>query len=581
MKISGLVVPTLILCGSLLAQTNPVPFVNQPLVPDAANPGGGGFTLTVNGTGFVPGSVVKWNKSARSTTFISRSQLTAAISASDVANPNTAAVTVANPGPGGGNSNVADFVVALSAPDVATLLSHFVASKKLGANAMVGGDFNGDGNLDVAVGLNGYNGDRAAVVAIMLGKGDGTFRRVATVPIQVFAGNLITGDFNSDGNLDLALITNLNQVSLLLGNGDGTFQPARNFLTGISPTSIVTGDFNQDGNLDLVTSNSTDNSVSVLLGKGDGSFLAHVDSPTGGVSPFGMAEGDFNRDGILDLAVTENSSNEVTLLFGNGDGTFAFSSELFGVTYPGFVATADLNGDGNLDLIVGNGNGFGGGSSQVLFFGNGDGTFQPGRTVSRSKNLSEQTATVADINADGMLDLVVLRGSQNNVGDVSLQLGDGAGAFQSVYARRTFYQPYGFPDVAVTGDFNNDGKIDVITSDHGNLGDVTVLLQSPVVFSPASVEFGGVAVGKKSPPKKVTLTNTNVSPLNISSITVKFTARGFTETNDCPRSLASGANCTIKVTFAPLVRSQDEDSVHVSDDGPLGGQNLYLVGRGK
>ena len=582
MKISGLVVlGSLILCGSLLAQTNPIPFVNLPLVPDAANPGGRGFTLTVNGTGFVSGSVVNWNKSPRSTTFISSSQLTAAISASDIHTPNTAAVTVANPGPGGGNSNAADFLVALSAPDVATLASHFVASKKLGVNSMVAGDFDGDGNLDVAVALNGYNGDRAADVAIMLGNGDGTFRRVVTIPIQVFAGNLITGDFNSDGNLDLALITNLNQVSVLLGNGDGTFQPVRNFLAGISPISIVAGDFNQDGKLDLATSNSTDNSVSVLLGRGDGSFLAHVDSPTGGVSPFGLAEGDFNGDGILDLAVTENSSNEVTILFGNGDGTFTVSSELFGVTYPGFVTTADLNGDGKLDLIVGNGNGFGGSSSQMLFFGNGDGTFQQGRTVSRSKNLFEQTATVADMNADGMLDLVVLLGSQNNDGDVSVLLGDGAGAFQSVYSRRTFYQFYGFPDVAVTGDFNNDGKIDVITADDRNLGSITVLLQSSVVFSPASVAFGGVAVGKKSPPKAVTLTNTNVSALNISSITIKSATGDFTETNDCPASLASGASCTIKVTFKPSARYQEQGAVHVSDDGPRGGQSLYLIGRGE
>src|SRR5204863_10183419 len=87
------------------AQTNPVPLINQPLVPDAIAPGGAGFTLTVNGTGFVSGSVVNWNGSARTTTFVSSTQLTASILPSDIAIASTASVTVVNPTPGGGRSN--------------------------------------------------------------------------------------------------------------------------------------------------------------------------------------------------------------------------------------------------------------------------------------------------------------------------------------------------------------------------------------------------------------------------------------------------------------------------------------------
>jgi hypothetical protein len=72
------------------SRTNPVPFINLPLVPDAVAPGGKGLQLTVNGTGFVSGSVVNWNGSARATTFVSGSQLTASILASDIAQANTA-----------------------------------------------------------------------------------------------------------------------------------------------------------------------------------------------------------------------------------------------------------------------------------------------------------------------------------------------------------------------------------------------------------------------------------------------------------------------------------------------------------
>src|SRR5579859_4424765 len=88
------------------ANVNPVPFISQPLVPGAVAPGGTAFTLTVNGTGFVAGSVVNWNGSSRQTTFVNASQLQTEISASDISTAVTAAVTVFSPAPGGGTSNV-------------------------------------------------------------------------------------------------------------------------------------------------------------------------------------------------------------------------------------------------------------------------------------------------------------------------------------------------------------------------------------------------------------------------------------------------------------------------------------------
>ena len=76
---------------------SPVPFIDQPLTPDAVVPGSAAFTLTVNGTGFVSASTVKWNGSARTTTVVSNSKLTANVLLSDIANPSTASVTVINP----------------------------------------------------------------------------------------------------------------------------------------------------------------------------------------------------------------------------------------------------------------------------------------------------------------------------------------------------------------------------------------------------------------------------------------------------------------------------------------------------
>lgn len=195
----------------------PVPLINQPLVPGAKAPGSAGFPLTVNGTGFVPGATVKWNGSARATTFVSKSKITAAILASDVATPKTAQVTVVNPGPGGGTSNVVFFEVTLATSAAAfgtSSLGPFFSPQGVAT-----GDFNRDGKLDLVV------EDGAHTVSVLLGKGDGTFRAPVNYTVVNSTSTVAVGDFNGDGKLDLAVGV-LGGIPILLGNGDGTFQTA-------------------------------------------------------------------------------------------------------------------------------------------------------------------------------------------------------------------------------------------------------------------------------------------------------------------------------------------------------------------
>ena len=231
------------------AAENPVPLINQPLVPDATAPGGQGFTLTVHGTGFVSGAVVKWNGSSLATTFVSDSQLRASVPASDIAAASTASVTVVNPTPGGGMSNVMFFEVTPSSSLIA-----LNAPSAFGAGttpySVAVGDFNGDGKLDLAVANEGSDN-----VSILLGNGDGTFQAAVDYGAGTDPDSVAVGDFNGDGKLDLVVANDdSNNVSILLGNGDGTFQAAVNY--GVSaPSSVAVGDFNGDGKLDLAVAN--------------------------------------------------------------------------------------------------------------------------------------------------------------------------------------------------------------------------------------------------------------------------------------------------------------------------------------
>src|SRR5215813_6425438 len=193
-------------------------------------------------------------------------------------------------------------------------------------SSVAAGDFNGDGKLDLAVA--NYYGD---TVSILLGTGTGSFGANTDFPAGATPSSLTVGDFNSDGKLDLAvgggpggvIFDTRNTVSILLGTGTGSFGPKTDFDTGTSPLSVAVGDFNRDGNLDLAVANfESNNTVSILLGMGTGSFGAKTDFGTGS-SPYSVAVGDFNGDGKLDLAVANYYSATVSILLNTSPASCA------------------------------------------------------------------------------------------------------------------------------------------------------------------------------------------------------------------------------------------------------------------
>jgi hypothetical protein len=273
------------------------------------------------------------------------------------------------------------------------------------------GDFNGDGKLDLAK-IDGA----AGTVSVLLGNGDGTFQAGPSYPAGVAPISIAVGDFNRDGKLDLVVAnkgTYANNfadssVSVLLGNGDGTFQPAVAYGPVVNAYYVAVGDFNGDGNPDLAVATAgvplgggADAGVSVLLGNGDGTFQSAVIYDAG-AGCFWVAVADFNGDGKPDLVVIGGNDG---VLLGNGDGTFQAAIPFPPGNYIEPLAVGDFNGDGKLDLVVADSNARG--SIDVLL-GNGDGTFQT--PVSYGWGMDTDTfayVAVGDFNSDGKPDLFV------------------------------------------------------------------------------------------------------------------------------------------------------------------------------
>jgi FG-GAP-like repeat/Bacterial Ig-like domain (group 3)/Beta-propeller repeat/NHL repeat/FG-GAP repeat len=275
------------------------------------------------------------------------------------------------------------------------------------------GDVNGDGKLDLIVTNTGDS-----TVGVLLGNGDGTFQAQVTYPTDNGPAGIVVADFNNDGKLDIATSNYYaGDVSILLGNGDGTFQAEVTYPVGTNnptttnPRTLTSGDFNGDGNIDLAVANQGENTVSILFGKGDGTFQAQVLYPTG-VSPQGLAVADYNGDGFPDIAIA-NSGNEgvtgnVGIMLGSASGAFGNMTVYAAGNGALGPVVADFNGDGNADIAVENFND----NTESVLLGNGDGTFQAQTTVPTGTN--PYGAAVGNFNGDGYPDLAISNFGSNN-----------------------------------------------------------------------------------------------------------------------------------------------------------------------
>jgi len=309
--------------------------------------------------------------------------------------------------------------------------------------------------------------------------GSGGFSQSGLQTTEPFESlDVATGDIDGDGDIDIATIGSdgfgTGSITVRRGRGDGSYFAPTSYSTSFTSTegTIDLIDVNLDGQLDIVY--ATDTTVGVRLGNGDGTFAADTSFIGYSESGVNLAIHDFslsdiNGDGINDLTLVGEDgvgTGFAAIRLGRGDGTFGAAYTY--TTEAGFsysVTYQDINGDNKLDLVTAGGdfvNGF-----ATIRLGNGDGSF--GAAVSYATELNFSAAVkIADFNNDGKLDLITA-GTDSVEGYATLRLGNGDGTFSTATSFSLGSSSWTAYDILV-GDYNGDGEADIALALFNELG---------------------------------------------------------------------------------------------------------------
>ena len=384
------------------------------------------------------------------------------------------------------------------------------------------GDFNLDGKLDLVT-ANNLSND----VSILLNNGNGTFAAAKSYGAGPSPRSIAVGDLNLDGRPDLA-VAGANGVNLLLNNGDGTFSAPVNFAMGQNPFGVTIGSLNTDVLPDIATANNGDGTINIRLNQS--TPLVSFATPTPlSVTPKPHSIAAFNRFGKPALAVTDNdpansrisvlygiasaftptydgrfgnpthypllagsqpeqvvvgnlgqislpslvvalpNANKVAILLGNSDDSFQSPVYKDTGTFPRSVTLADFNSDGNLDIAAANR----ASSTISIITGNADRTFQNAFTIANVLTSSPEFIVSGDFNNDGKADLATCNSGPPDQNKVNVLLGNGNGTFQPV----SVYTVGMNPTFMTTGDFNQDGKLDLAVS-NSSANQVSILFNT-------------------------------------------------------------------------------------------------------
>jgi hypothetical protein len=345
----------------------------------------------------------------------------------------------------------------------------------VGPKCVTVGDVNRDGKPDIVIGNEG------GTVAVLLGDGRGGFKQADGSPFAAghLPNDVVIADMNRDGNPDLVIVnTQSPYLTILLGDGKGGFHQAPGSPVDVNsyphPHGIAVADFNGDRIPDVVTDSWGNNQVELLLGAGKGDLHTPGTFFTVGHRPYErLRSADFNHDGHPDIVTTNLDDDTVSVLLGDGKGGLrsALGSPFQAGAKPWQVAIADINHDGNADIIVIPYDRDVTNSKQIavtVLLGDGKGGFRPMPNSPLPLVDCHGATSVAagDLQGNGFQDIVVLCALSKNLA-IFRNSGDGqfAPTSQSV--------PGGWGSVAIS-DLNGDGKADLIIANNEN-GTITIL----------------------------------------------------------------------------------------------------------
>jgi hypothetical protein len=357
--------------------------------------------------------------------------------------------------------------------------------------ALVLGDLNGDGRLDVVT-ANSYT----SAVGVLLGQAGGTFAAPSSYATnRPYSGpnGVALGDVNGDGRLDIASANFLgNAVTVFQAQAGGGFIPV-SYTTGAGsvPLNVVLADVDGDGRLDLVTANNGPSTVGVLRGLAGGGFAAVTSyaagTGSGATNVQGVVVADVTGDGRPDLVTNNSSHYAVGVLPGLAGGGFAPVTEYYS-TYSNGPATslvlADVNRDGRLDAVTACA--YSNADAGTVLLGQPNGFVNGNITYSTGTNSGPKGLALGDVNGDGRLDIVTANFAANTVG---VLLGQATGGFAAPVAYPTGAGTG--PTAVVLGDLNGDRRLDIVVANY-TTNAVAVLLNTGT-FTPLATAHPTVA----------------------------------------------------------------------------------------
>ena len=356
----------------------------------------------------------------------------------------------------------------------ATLASSALANHRTGDDPLpeiiTAGDFNQDGNLDLAVNLSGYDN-----FAVLKGDGQGGFTLTRHVEEDTLPKQIVSGDVDGDGKLDIVSVCEWGyDINVYLGNGASDFQFAKELNGDGEPNRIQLVDMNKDGILDIVANAPDEGKLLIYFGLGNGRFANTALELERYPNLYAIDTGDFNNDGNVDIAMTYFTGSGLAatylqILLGDGAGNFTPGQNIVINPQCNNIRVYDLNKDGNLDLVLagaGPGNVFGVFTSTYL--GDGQGNFTFKQVIDLGPGRIEGLVSLGDFNGDGNVDLALPLSSTSTV---LIFVGDGTGNLtqgQTVTVGAEAGSVW-------AADFNKDGRIDLACSNRTD-GTLSILL---------------------------------------------------------------------------------------------------------